>query len=274
MGHIVFVPRTIDKVRAEKAGTLGEYHWRMGTSAQVLEFLGIDANGLLQAAEGREDDEAVWKWVEEQGMAHTKVEVARFNESMIERRPETEEQRGRHRGFVAAAGVTEDVEAVAEEMTIFERLELDDGRETEPGSGETDLRQGIPRSPYERMLGIVFLPRTIDKARAELAGTEGEYLFRAGQSAPGLDLLGISPEQLFEALAEHGTDTEIRDWIAENAAPRSDLEIARYNREAIERRAKTPEQIEWHRNYLAGVGLAELADIVTSVERLEWDEGR
>ena len=272
--HIVFVPRTIDKIRADIAGRLGEYHWRVGSSARVLDFLGVDADELLHEVDEQGKDEAVWRWVQEHGKAHSKVEIARFNESMIESRPETEEQRSRHRNFVANAGVTEDLEAVAEEMTVFERLELDDGRETELGGGEIDLMDGIPRSPYERMLGMVFLPRTIDKARAELAGKHGEYMFRTGQSAPGLELLGISPEQLFEALAENGTDAEIRGWIADNREARSDLEIGQFNREAIERRAKTPEQIDWHRNYLAGIGLSELADIVTSVERLEWDEGR
>lgn len=274
MGHIVFVPRTLDKVRAEIAGTLGEYHWRVGMSTRLFDFLEIEAEALLRAVEEEGDDKAVWDRVRDKAKPCSKIEIARLNESMIESHPETEEQRSRHRDFVAGAGVTDDLEAVAEEMTIFERLELDDGRETEMGDGEIDLTNGIPRSPYERMLGMVFLPRTIDKARAELTGKQGEYLFRTGQSAPCFEILGISPEQLFDALRDHRTDTEIRSWIADNKVTRSALEIAKFNREAIERRANTPEQIEWHRNYLTGIGLAELADIVTSVERLEWDEGR
>ena len=259
-GHIVFVPRTLDKLRAEIAGTLDEYHWRVGMSARMLGFLGIEADELRRAVEERDDDEAVWEWMQENAKPRGKVEIARFNEAMIESRPETEEQRSRHRNFIAETGITDDLEAVADELTIFERLELDDGRETEMGGGEIDLRSGVPRSPYERMLGMVFLPRTIDKARAELAGTQGEYAFRGGQSGPGLEVLGLSPEQLFEALRNHGTDEEIRGWIAENREDRSDLEIAKSNRMMIERRAKTPDQIQWHYDYLAGVGLAELAE--------------
>jgi len=273
-GHIVFVPRTLDKVRAEIAGTLGEYHWRVGLSTRLFDFLEIEADELLRAVDEEGDDKAVWARVRDKAKPLSKVEIARFNDSMIESHPETEEQRSRHLGFVAGAGVTDDLDAVAEEMTFFERLELDDGRETELGDGEIDLTNGIPRSPYERMLGMVFLPRTIDKARAELAGKEGEYQFRTGYSAPGMEVLGISPEQLFEALQDHPTDEDILGWIADNREARTDLEIAKFNRKAIERRANTPEQIEWHRNYLTGIGLAELADIVTSVERLEWDEGR
>ncbi len=272
--HIVFVQRTFDKARADIAGTLGEFHWRGGMSARLLAFLEIDAEELLRAVDERGGDEAVWEWVREVAKPRSKVEIARFNEAMIESYPETEEQQSRHRSFVAGAGVTDDLDAVTEELTIFERLELDDGRETEMGDGDVDLTSGVPRSPYERMLGMVFLPRTIDKARAELAGKEGEYLFRTGQSAPGFEILGISPEQLFDALRDHRTDEEIRRWIVANKVARSAFEIAKSNRLMIARRAKTPEQVEWHSNYLAGIGLAELADIVTWVERLEWDEGR
>ncbi len=274
LGHIVFVPRTLDKVRAEVAGALGGYHWRVGTSATVLEYLGIDADELLAAMPELADDAAAWGWIEARMTPRTDLEIATFNRSMIERRPEGEASRRRHREYLEEIGITEDLDALGEVMTSMERLEWNDRRETEPPETGNDLTTGVPRSPYERMLNMVFLPRTIDKARAELAGTEGEYLFRHGQSAPGLDLLGITPEQLFEALRENPTDEDIRTWIAENTALPSNLEIARYNREVIERRAQTPEQIEWHQNYLAGIGIEHLAEILTMFERLEWDENR
>jgi hypothetical protein len=274
IGHIVFVARTLDKVRAELAGTLGSYHWRVGTSATVLERLGIDADELLAAMPELADDAAAWSWIEARMTPRTDLEIASFNAAMIERRPEGADSRRRHRDYLEEVGITKDLDALGEVMTSMERLEWNDRRETEPPAPGIDLTTGAPRSPYERMLGMVFLPRTIDKARAELAGTEGEYLFRHGQSAPGLDLLGITPEQLFEALRENPTDADIRTWITENTTLPGTLEIARYNREAIERRAQTPEQIAWHLEYLTGIGLGHLADIATSVERLEWDENR
>ena len=46
-----------------------------------------------------------------------------------------------------------------------------------------DLTRDVPRSPYEKLGGIVFLPRSIDKGRAELAGTLGDYVVRIGRSA-------------------------------------------------------------------------------------------
>ena len=43
-----------------------------------------------------------------------------------------------------------------------------------------DLTRDVPRSPYASLGGIVFLPRAIDKARADAAGTLGEYMSRHG----------------------------------------------------------------------------------------------
>ena len=34
-----------------------------------------------------------------------------------------------------------------------------------------NLTRDVPRSPYEKLGGIVFLPRSIDTGRADLAGT-------------------------------------------------------------------------------------------------------
>jgi hypothetical protein len=44
-----------------------------------------------------------------------------------------------------------------------------------------DLTQTVPRSPYETLGGIVFLPRAIDKMRAHLAGRPS----RGGGPRPG-----------------------------------------------------------------------------------------
>ncbi|MBI5777374.1 MAG: DUF5069 domain-containing protein, partial [Nitrospirae bacterium] len=40
-----------------------------------------------------------------------------------------------------------------------------------------DLRKNYPRSPREKLAGYVHLPRMIDKCRASLAGTEGDYIY-------------------------------------------------------------------------------------------------
>ena len=83
-----------------------------------------------------------------------------------------------------------------------------------------DLTSGIPRSPNERLLGIPMLPRTIDKARASLGGTLGEYLYGATSSFEMalLEFLGITPEEFLEGVRSSPDDAAMIRWL-QNRVP-------------------------------------------------------
>ncbi|HTU82892.1 MAG TPA: DUF5069 domain-containing protein, partial [Candidatus Acidoferrales bacterium] len=71
-----------------------------------------------------------------------------------------------------------------------------------------DLRVGPPRRWSERLAGIYWLPRILDKARAAMAGTLGTYLY--GQSPVDRALLrelGMS-HRAFAALVHDAGDDE------------------------------------------------------------------
>ena len=93
-----------------------------------------------------------------------------------------------------------------------------------------DLTKDVPRSPYEKLGRINFLPRSIDKARAELAGTLGEYVWRIGRTERLLDFLGIEQEEFVEALRTRRTDQEVWAWIQQHMTPRSHEEIDAHNK--------------------------------------------
>ena len=59
-----------------------------------------------------------------------------------------------------------------------------------------DLRTAFPRSMKTRLAGYVHLARMIDKCRAVLAGTEGEYIYPCPMDERLLDYAGITAEQL------------------------------------------------------------------------------
>ncbi len=63
-----------------------------------------------------------------------------------------------------------------------------------------DLTRDVPRSPYASLGGIVFLPRAIDKARADAAGTLGEYMSRRGFSVDLFEFLGIDVDGFHAAV--------------------------------------------------------------------------
>ncbi|MDE3036213.1 MAG: DUF5069 domain-containing protein, partial [Nitrospirota bacterium] len=62
-----------------------------------------------------------------------------------------------------------------------------------------DLRTQFPRSPKDKMAGYVHLPRMLDKCRATLAGTQGEYIYPCPMDQLLLAFAGIAAEQFTEA---------------------------------------------------------------------------
>jgi Domain of unknown function (DUF5069) len=80
-----------------------------------------------------------------------------------------------------------------------------------------DLTRRPPRSPRVRLGGYALLPRMLDKGRAEIAGTVGEYHFNCPLDQRILTFLGISSEALREQLATGKGDGEILQWIEQHA---------------------------------------------------------
>lgn len=82
-----------------------------------------------------------------------------------------------------------------------------------------DLSTKPPRNPRAELAGVIFLPRSIDKAQAELpGGNPGAYLFD-GYSQRMLDQLEISREAFFEAVTSAASDREIAVFVQKNVSP-------------------------------------------------------
>jgi len=81
----------------------------------------------------------------------------------------------------------------------------------------SDLTQHPPRSPRVRLGGFAILPRMLDKARATIAGTNGEYNFDCPLDRRFLNFMGIDPEALKERLTQGKGDGKMLAWILENA---------------------------------------------------------
>lgn len=76
-----------------------------------------------------------------------------------------------------------------------------------------DLTQRPPRSPRVRLGGYVILPRILDKGRALLAGTNGEYNYNCPTDQQFFSFAGIDAEALKKELASGKSDGEILEWI-------------------------------------------------------------
>ena len=89
-----------------------------------------------------------------------------------------------------------------------------------------NLTQHAPRSPRVRLGGYVILPRMLDKGRATIAGTNGEYHYNCPLDEHFLKFTGINPDALLEQLKAGKGDGEILEWITANATNKhNELEI-------------------------------------------------
>ena len=86
-----------------------------------------------------------------------------------------------------------------------------------PKISAPDLTQRPPRSPHCRLGGFVTLPRLLDKGRATIAGTNGEFNYDAPVDQHLKDFLGLDFAALKEQLAAGKGDGEILEWIDANA---------------------------------------------------------
>jgi hypothetical protein len=77
----------------------------------------------------------------------------------------------------------------------------------------SDLTLRPPRSPRIRLGGYAILPRLLDKARAEAAGTAGEYKFNSTLDSLFFGFTGIAATALLDEAKADKSDTEILNWI-------------------------------------------------------------
>jgi Domain of unknown function (DUF5069) len=92
-----------------------------------------------------------------------------------------------------------------------------------------DLSKDFPRSPRETLGGYVLAARTLDKCRATLAGTAGEYHFDCPLDNFFFGFTEISATEFKDFVATGASDDEVAKWIEEKAKKRPRIEIIKWN---------------------------------------------
>jgi hypothetical protein len=88
-----------------------------------------------------------------------------------------------------------------------------------------NLIQEPPRSPRIRLGGYLLAARMIDKGRAHLNGTLGEYHFNCSLDNILFKFKGITGEEVQMLLASGASDEHVVEWIHYNGTPRTDEEV-------------------------------------------------
>ena len=108
-----------------------------------------------------------------------------------------------------------------------------------------DLTKEYPRSPRETLAGYVIATRVLDKCRAAIAGTLGEYHFDCPLDRRFFEFAGIKAESFRSFVATGANDDEVAAWISEHAASRPGIEIIKWNNRMREfRLSDLPDQAQ------------------------------
>ena len=135
-----------------------------------------------------------------------------------------------------------------------------------------DLTKNHPRSVHEKMLGIVQLGRTADKAQANLAGTLGEYDYDCPMDKHVFEFLGIDAARLTEIVKNAKSSGDIEAALKPYVDKKSPDEIAKFNKEWTERQPEG-ESLQYFLQLREKVAPGR-PDVMTWADLLDLDEGR
>jgi Domain of unknown function (DUF5069) len=124
-----------------------------------------------------------------------------------------------------------------------------------------------------RLMGYVHLARMIDKCRAVLAGTEGEYIYPCPMDERLMDYAGITAEQFTSAVKANPTDEGVVTWFRQIAKPHMPAELEEWNQKLLLRGPSSPESMERFKKYRDAVDPSRI-DLTAWSDLQDLEEGR
>ncbi|HLY03820.1 MAG TPA: DUF5069 domain-containing protein [Candidatus Cybelea sp.] len=132
-----------------------------------------------------------------------------------------------------------------------------------------------PRSPKDKLIGLLSLKRVIDKAKAYNEGQLGEYDYDCPHDKPVFAFLGTNGEEFARKVKELGTDDAIAAWVQSAfLSKKSQAEIDKYNAERMHWHPEPGTPSATYFENLRSQVAPDRKDIVTWFDLLDLDEGR
>lgn len=136
-----------------------------------------------------------------------------------------------------------------------------------------DLRTQFPRSMRTTLAGYVHLARMIDKCRAVLAGTQGEYIYPCPMDERLMEFAGITCEDFTAAVKANSTDEGVEAWFRKVSTPHQPAELDAWNRQLLARGPSSEESAERFKKYRDAVDPSR-SDIRAWADLQDLEEGR
>lgn len=123
------------------------------------------------------------------------------------------------------------------------------------------------------LAGYAHLARMIDKCRAVLAGTEGEYIYPCPMDERLMEFVGMTSDQFTAAVKTNPTDEEVVKWLQQTAIPHQPAELEEWNQQLLARGPSSPESAARFKKYLAAIDPSR-TDIIAWSDLQDLEEGR
>lgn len=121
--------------------------------------------------------------------------------------------------------------------------------------------------------GYAHLPRMIDKCRAVLAGTEGEYIYPCPMDERLMEFAGITSDQFTAAVKANTTDEGVLAWFQRHTQPHLPEELEEWNQRLLARGPSSPESAAKFNKYLQAIDPSR-TDLTAWSDLQDLEEGR
>ena len=92
-----------------------------------------------------------------------------------------------------------------------------------------DLTKEYPRSGREKIAGLMMIGRSVDKARAHLAGTLGEYIYDCPMDRRVFDFLNTNAEEIADAVRQAADNEQIASLVRAKLADKTTEAVESWN---------------------------------------------
>ena len=124
-----------------------------------------------------------------------------------------------------------------------------------------------------KMEGYVHLARMIDKCRAVVAGTEGEYIYPCPMDERLMEFAGITVDQFTATVKANLSDETVAKWFIQSAKAHPPVQLEAWNKMMLSRGPSSPESMVRFKKYLDTIDPSR-TDLTAWSDLQDLEEGR
>tara|TARA_Y100000588_G_scaffold77463_1_gene80738 strand:- start:267 stop:695 length:429 start_codon:yes stop_codon:yes gene_type:complete len=135
-----------------------------------------------------------------------------------------------------------------------------------------DLSKVFPRSPKQKMAGLVHLGRMIDKARAFKEKKLADYIYPCPLDRIILNFLCIEADT-FANITVKKKDEEISNWVKELIKSKTPKDLVLINKIILEKKPNFEDRLQYYNKIRDKIDPSR-SDVTTWVDLMDLEEGR